>query len=72
MSIYKDAFTEMQSSLEETINGWEKSFDAQSMIPLFSISNRKLEFMNIILHFSHYQALRVVKKYVSNFVNVRG
>ena len=62
MSIYKDAFTEMQSSLEETINGWEKSFDAQSMIPLFSISNRKFEFMNTILRFSHYQALRVVKK----------
>lgn len=61
MSIYRDAFIEMHSLLEETINRWEKSFDAQSMVPLFSISNRKFEFMNTILHFSHYQALRVVK-----------
>ena len=61
MSIYRDAFIEMHRLLEETINGWEKSFDTQSMVPLFSISNRKFEFMNTILHFSHYQALRVVK-----------
>ena len=61
MSIYEEAFIEMHNLLEETINGWEKSFEAQSMIPMFSISNRKFEFMNIILHFSHYQALRVVK-----------
>ena len=61
MSIYEEAFIEMHKLLEETINGWEKSFEAQSMIHMFSISNRKFEFMNIILHFSHYQALRVVK-----------
>ena len=42
MSIYRDAFIEMHRLLEETINGWEKSFDTQSMVPLFSISIEKI------------------------------
>ena len=71
-TLYESAIADMTNILESTVSNFSKAHDANTMKPLFCVSNDQFALMNNVAHLSNYQVLRGCRKLCIDMCNQMG